>query len=705
MFSDDEVSVFFDELEEKIQVLNENLLLIEREGSNDEAIQEIFRAAHTIKGSSAVMGYEKMAALTHEMESVFDLIRSGKMKINGQLMNILFQALDTLQNLRDEMANNGAQVQVDDVVALLKGTYREVAAGDGQEEEPDVSNAPGETLEAPPPGQLDDVVEDVIRDAAVKGYQPLWITVYLDPGTQMKAVRAYMVLNLLEQYGEIIRTEPPADDLQEGRFEHWFRLLFLTAEDPDRIHGLLMTANEVSRVEVRPAGLKEEETAGPGNGPGAAGGPSPGRMEKPGPAGEETALAPNGKNAQPPKKGSQTVRIDVQKLDNLMNLVGELVIERTRLNRFTELFAGRFGRDSNDLIDIINEISSHLGQVTGDLQEQIMKARMLPVAQVFNRFPRMVRDLAQKMGKEVDFVVEGHETELDRNVIEIIGDPLIHLIRNALDHGLEAPEERAALGKPRKGLLKLKASYMENNIVITVEDDGRGIDTFKIRNLAVKKGLIDQQLAGRLSEQDSIKLIFAPGFSTSENVTDLSGRGVGMDIVRNQIESINGTVEVASAVGKGSLFTIKLPFTLAITRALMVELDGDQFAIPLLNVQMTLHVQRNEIKRIRQKEVVIVRGRVLPLVRLADVFERSAGSGAVTYTVVILGVGEKRVGLVVDRLLGEQEIVIKSLGSYLGKVPGLSGATILGDGRVALIVDVRQIVKELGLEEVTYAAN
>jgi len=687
MFSDEEISVFLDELEEKIQVLNENILVLEREGGSQEALQEIFRAAHTIKGSSAVMGYDKMASLTHEIENLFDQMRKGLLPVSGPLVDTLFMALDTLQILRDEIIGKDVSVDIEQVVTSLK-QFQGIGSPPSPGEAPESGRGPSKQ----PAGAIDDgigeVEEDVIREAELKGLQAYWVTVQLDAGCQMKSVRAFLVFETLQQMGEVIKSQPPAEDIQEGNFETGFRVILLTGEDPDRVRNLLMTVSEVAKTEVNriklAAGQEVREQAA---------------SDAPAEKTEQAARADH------EVKTVQTVRVDVQKLDTLMNLVGELVIDRTRLNRFAEIFEGRFGSGSGDMVETMNEISSHLGQVAGDLQEQIMKARMLPVAQVFNRFPRMVRDLAQKLNKEVDFIVEGHETELDRNVIEVIGDPLIHLIRNALDHGIEGPEERARLGKPRNGVLKLKASYMENHIIITIQDDGKGMDPVKLRAKAVEKGLINGEVAQRMSDQEALNLIFLPGFSTVAKVSDLSGRGVGMDIVRSHIEQINGITDVSSVPGVGTTFTIKLPLTLAIIRALMVELGNEQFAFPLTNVVETISVKAEEIKRVKHNEVILVRGRVLPLVRLSDIFERETCAEMDRLFVVVLGIGEKKVGVIVDKLLGELEIVIKSLGDYLGKVPCLSGATILGDGQVALIVDVRSLVKEIGVEEAVYAAS
>lgn len=694
MFSDDEVAVFLDELEEKIQCLNDNILILEKEGGSQEALQEIFRAAHTIKGSSAVMGYEKMSSLTHEMENLLDLMRKGLLPVSGPVVDTLFTALDTLQKLRDEITGKDVSIDISDVVTNLKKCQKESpdqpsqGVGSSEPEKPEVSSADSDA------GCLDTVDEEVIRDAELKGYQGYWVSVKLDPGCMMKSVRAFLIFEALQQVGEVIKSEPSAEDIQEGNFGSGFKVVLLTAEDADRVRNLLMTISEVVEADLKqivlsngyeaPKVLEEDADA------------SPAREKKV----EQAARVEHSEI-----KTIQTVRVDVQRLDSLMNLVGELVIDRTRLNRFAEIFEGRYGTDSGEMVDTLNEISGHLGQVTGDLQEQIMKARMLPVAQVFNRFPRMVRDLAQKMGKEINFIVEGHETELDRNVIEIIGDPLIHLIRNAVDHGIEKPEQRKKLKKPRAGTLKLKASYMENHIIITVQDDGRGIDANLLRLKAVEKGLIDREAAERMTDRDALNLIFMPGFSTAAEVSDLSGRGVGMDVVRTQIEQINGMVDVVSAVGAGTTFTIKLPLTLAIIRALMVEMYNEQFAFPLTNVVETISVPAEEVKKVKHSEVIVVRGRILPLVRLSEIFGRAERAGKSRLFVVVLGIGEKKFGVIVDKLLGELEIVIKSLGDYLGKVPCISGATILGDGQVALIIDVRSLVKDIGVEETVYAAS
>lgn len=700
MFSDVEMMVFMEELEEKIQLINDNVLLLEKDGESPSVIQEIFRAAHTIKGSSAVMGYEKMSRLTHEIENLFDRLRQGTMKVTTPMVDVLFEALDTLKVLKDEITGETGEVDETPVIGKIKSCLQGATPTDSS-----VPSGPSPGIKAPAIAvssetenifQYDEILESLIHEAEVRGYQAYRINVEVDPDTQMKNVRAFLVFESLQQIGDIIKSYPSAEEIQDGRFDKGFSLVLFSKEDQDEITNLVMSIAEISKVEVSVLDINGVDKTSSEHVDQTAQ-----EIQELNEIPKEAADA--GKAAPHMERTTiKTVRVDVQKLDSLMNLVGELVIDRTRLDRFAEIFEGKYGTD--DLAENIVEISNHLGQVTTDLQDEIMKARMLPVATVFNRLPRMVRDIAQKLGREIEFIVEGQETELDRNVIEIIGDPLIHLIRNAIDHGIEPPEERARLGKPRVGRVKLKASYLESHIVITLEDDGRGMEPAKLKGLAVNKGVITAEAAARMSDREALELIMAPGFSTARVVSDVSGRGVGMDIVRSQIEQINGTVELDTVPGQGTTFFIKLPLTLAIIRALMVSLGEQVYAFPLTNVQETLAIKREEIKLIRHNEVIVVRGRVLPLVRISDIFKIKEADEDRLY-VVILGSSDRRIGVVVHRLIGEQEIVIKTLGNYLGQITGLSGATILGDGRVALIVDARGLVKELGTEELAYAAN
>lgn len=718
MSSDFDISqylgIFLDEAEEQIQILDESLVLMENDPDNMDLLNKIFRAAHTLKGSSASMGFEKMAQLTHAMESVLDRLRHKELVVTTEIVNILLEALDTLKLLKEEIAGGeDQQVEVEDIIKRLKETAQgkitpekpkqEEKTAFPQEEKTAVpqeeqAGAPQEPEpEKLPPPELDDVEENLVSVAYSKGYNVWHILVKLASDCMMKGPRAYIVFNSLKDMGEVIKTIPATEEIEEEKFDDSFQLVFISKEGAYNIVNTIKSISEIENVLIQPVQLKaqpqakkkEQKEEQPEQKPALQDGL------------KELVAKTKAKSNGAAPKVNQTVRVDVQRLENLMNLVGELVIDRTRLLDVGQSLRNELG--SQELVETLEEVSAHIGRITSDLQEEIMKARMFPIEQVFNRFPRMVRDLAQKAGKEVDFIVEGRETELDRTVIEEIGDPLIHLLRNAIDHGIEPPEERVALGKPPQGTVRLRAFHQENQIVITVEDDGKGMDPEKLRQKAVEKGILSAEAAARLSDREAFNLIFMPGFSTAKTISDVSGRGVGMDIVRNHIEKINGVIEIETAVGKGTRFTIKLPLTLAINRSLLVYLDERVFAFPLSSVVEIIYVERQKLKRIGSQEAALVRGEVLPLVKLREVLGEEEKELPEKFPVVVCALSEKRVGFVVDALLGEQEIVIKSLGEYLGQIPGLAGATILGDGRVALILDVRGLIGQTGVENYAYA--
>lgn len=686
------LGIFLDEAEEQLQVLDETLILLEQHQHDGELLNKIFRAAHTLKGSSASMGFEKMASVTHNMESILDELRQGKLVLSSAIIDLLLSSLDVLRRLREEIARQGGEGDVDIQGVLDKlDRVRSSAA------------VPGSAPPAASPGiaSLNDIEENLVRAAEIKGYHVWQVKVMLEPDCLMKGPRAYIVFKNLEEVGEVIKAVPPVEDIEVEKFDLSFELLLVSKEDADRITNIIKSTSEIAAVEI--SALTLDEGADAFASLVAAAGPM-----APNVTAGETVRMPNAA-ASEEKKAGQTVRVDVHRLDNLLNLVGELVIDRTRLARVGGELRGRLGAE--ELVETMEEISVHIGRITGELQGEIMKARMFPIDQVFNRFPRMVRDLAHKAGKQVNFIIEGRETELDRTVIEEIGDPLIHLLRNAIDHGVELPEERLKQGKPPQGTVELKAYQQENQIVITVTDDGRGMDPEALRRKAVERGLIKAEQAGRMSDREAFNLIFLPGFSTSETVSDVSGRGVGMDIVRNHLEKINGVVEIQTAKGRGTKFTIKLPLTLAINRSLLVYAAGQVMAFPLVNVVEIISVDPASIQQVHQQDVVLVRGEVLPLVDLAAALGFSSMraskeslavkdglsaeenmSGTRSFSVVIVAISERRVGFIVDDLIGEQEVVIKSLGEYVGQVPGLAGATIMGDGKVALILDVRGLV-------------
>jgi two-component system chemotaxis sensor kinase CheA len=486
------------------------------------------------------------------------------------------------------------------------------------------------------------------------------------------------VFNNLKKWGAVISSEPELEGVIEESKLNEISYIVETNADSDALQHSLCQLMDIEDAEVVPfpndnvaddfvpltVANKDAEPENPI--------PNQGRKEE--------------------KKIGQTIRVDVEHLESMMNLVGELVIDQTRIAQVGNLLRDRYASD--ETIDDLERISNHFSRIIGELQESVMKTRMLPVERLFNRFPRMVRDLARTLNKEVDLLLEGKETELDRTVIEEISDPLIHLLRNAIDHGIEEAEVRKKRGKPLKGTIKIRASHQENQVVMTVEDDGAGIDAEKVKESAIRKQLITAKDAEMMSEQEWIQLIFLPGFSTAPSVSDISGRGVGMDIVRNHIEKLNGLIDVETRLGEGTKFTIKLPLTLAILRGLLIKFQETTYALPMNSVIEIVRISNNEIHSVKGQAVVKIREKILPLIGLQDLFRMPSGKRKTKNVfIVVVGLAEKRLGLVVDELIGSQEIVVKSIGSYIGQVEGVSGATILGDGSVALILDVTGIFK------------
>ncbi|WP_366923017.1 chemotaxis protein CheA [Metallumcola ferriviriculae] len=673
------LGVFLDEAEEQLQMMSEGLVKLEQSGSDQTLLNQVFRAAHTIKGASASMGFDKMAHLTHEMENLLDRVRSGEMDFNRELVDTLLECLDTLELLKSEISDgDDRQIEIDDLVAKLQRFDGEIAGANSTPSSDD-SNFTND---------YDEVERNLLNSARKSDFNTFNIKVELASDCQMKSVRAYLVFNNLEELGEVIKTIPSTEEIEDEKFDYSFELVFISQANAAQIRDMINSISEIENVTVQPIHLDNYDVSE---------NEAKGLKEKSGIENESKAQQTKAAAAAAAnRKVSQTVRVDVKRLESLMNLVGELVIDRTRLADVGISIKEHLG---GHLAENMEEISTHIGRITTDLQEEIMKARMLPIERVFNRFPRMVRDLAKKAGKEINFVVEGQETELDRTVIEEITDPLIHLLRNCVDHGIENHEKRIKTGKPAQGIVKLNAFHEENQIVITVSDDGGGIDPEKVRQKAIAIGIIDVDVAARMPDQEVINLIFYPGFSTASEVSDVSGRGVGMDIVRAHIERINGRISIDTSVGKGTTFNITLPLTLAINRSLLVQVCDSVLAFPLVNVVEIINVEQEKIYSMQKRQVTLVRGHVLPLFSLAKVLgweTKSKAKESSKLQVVVAGISEKKVGFVVDGLLGEQEIVIKSLGEYIGQVPGLAGTTIMGDGKVALILDIRGLVEQTG---------
>ncbi len=685
------MSVFLDEATEHIEKLEQSILSLEHSCTSD-LLQEIFRSAHTLKGSSRAMGFGSMGELTHAMEDIFDRLRRDELVVTHDIVDALFKAIDILKSLKEEIANGGVdQTDTTEIVKLLRGLIDPSASP--------TRIADSSTVCTEKPISLTQTEQIAISDAISTGAMIYDIKVELDKDCVMKSVRALMTLQRLETIGILIHISPSEQALEDEDFEFSFELLLATDKSIEDINAEITGISEISIVVVTPyramIGMPASvQTANVGTICEADSVPSPDIEHSP--IREKPQKMEDEESSKEEKKMThhvaQTVRVDVGRLDNLLNLVGELVIDQTRINQLVSQLHSPLDEEIKELLQ---EAAAHFGRITGDMQEQIMKARMLPIDNVFNRFPRMMRDLSQKLNKEIDFVIWGRETELDRSVIEVIGDPLIHILRNSVDHGIESMEQREAAGKPRCGTVRLGARHEENYIVIEIEDDGAGIDIAKVKSSAVRKGLITAEIAERMSDKDATNLIFHSGLSTAEQVSDISGRGVGMDIVRNNLIRFGAIIDVDSRPGKGTRFTIKLPLTLAIIRGLLVRVVSGVYVIPLASVIETNIIDCGSIHVINGQEVIMQRGMALPLLHLDNLYysERETSTVRQTSTyIVVVGSADRKVGLVVDSMLGEQEIVIKPLGKYIGDIRGVSGATILGDGRIALIVDVNGLI-------------
>ncbi|MCL6471356.1 MAG: chemotaxis protein CheA [Firmicutes bacterium] len=694
--SPEDIKLFIQEAEELIQQLDEDVLRLEKEGQNPELIQEIFRAAHTLKGSSGMLGHERMAELTHAMETLFDKLRKGELTVTTELIDLFLDCLDALKTLKDECITLKAS---DIDVKTLSGQILAFAGGKDAARQSEASSSQkvmsggvkAENVGNKPEANgvalaLDAEEIDKINRAEITGSQAFAIKVTVSQDCAMPSVRLYQVAEELQALGQIVKTEPAIEAIENGECGSDIELILVSAEDQSSIEGVIKAVSELSSYTVQLYKVSDE--------PGQVEvcGLEPGAQAVEDERIEDLGPEARGKSQQELNQmraaAMKTVRVDVERLDHLMNLVGELVIGKTRLLQIGSELADNY--HLGDISGSLNEVTAQIGQITNELQEEVMRARMLPIEQVFNKFPRLVRDLARSAGKQINFVVEGKETEIDRSVLEEIGDPLIHILRNAIDHGIETPEERKKAGKPAEGSIHLAARHEENHIVVEVSDDGRGIDPQKLKDKALAKGLITPDSAEKMSDRDAYELIFLSGFSTAEKVSEISGRGVGMDVVRTNIKKINGSVGIESEVGKGTKFIIKLPLTLVIVDALIVVLGKKLYAIPLSMVKEVLRLEPGDIKMVDKLETILLRGSVLPLLRLSELFgqggatERGNSSGL---HVVVVGYGETKVGLIVDHLVSKMEIMIKALGDYLGDIDGISGATILGDGKVALVVD------------------
>lgn len=678
------LEVFIEESKEHLQACNEQLLELEKNPEDITIVNEIFRSAHTLKGMSATMGYEDLAKLTHQMENVLDAIRNHKIKFNPEILDVVFLAVDDLEAMVQSIADGGdGKRDVSNVVEkllLIEKGESPVHA----EAKSEVAASVAEPLHAAK-SQYDEFEFTVLQQSKEQGFDTFEITVALREDCLLKAARVFMIFEILEKIGEVIKSNPTVDQLEEEQFDQEFTVTIVSKEMKEDIQKKLMKVSEVEKVDVNPISLEvlrqyeeEVENVQTTDDNESAANEMVKNVDTPNNQ-EEKKAASSTKHAS-----SKTIRVNIERLDILMNLFEELVIDRGRLEQIS--------RDLSN--QELHETVERMTRVTGDLQNIILNMRMVPVETVFNRFPRMVRQLARDLNKKINLEIIGAETELDRTVIDEIGDPLVHLIRNALDHGVETPEVRKANGKPEEGTVVLKAYHSGNHVFIEIEDDGAGISRDKVLAKALSKGIVTEQAAASMTDNQVYELILASGFSTAEKISDVSGRGVGLDVVKSTIESLGGTISIESRLGQGSVFSIQLPLTLSIISVMLTEIQNEKFAIPLSSIIETAIVNKEEILNAHNQRVIDFRGKVVPLLFLKDIFEVPlVKEDDEFYSVVIVRKGDKMAGLVVDSFIGQQEVVLKSLGNYLTNVFAISGATILGNGQVALIVDCNALIK------------
>lgn len=674
------LEMFIDESKEHLQACSEHLLELEKNPRDLAIVSEIFRSAHTLKGMSATMGYEDLADLTHKMENVLDAIRNAKIDVTAEILDVVFESVDHLEEMVNDVANGGdGKRDVSETVAKLN---RIEAGEDIQTTALPVATPTVETVASTL--NFDTFENTVIAQSAEQGFQAYEIYVTLREDCLLKAARVFMIFEILEKLGEVIKAVPSVDKLEEEQFDSEFQIGFISKEDATSLQQQLMKVSEVAAVRVQAIEANVEQTVVEESVVEAV------QSVQPVPTVETVEVAPVQKSekAAPAKAQaatSKTIRVNIERLDILMNLFEELVIDRGRLQSIAA--------DVNHME--LTETVERMSRTMGDLQTIVLTMRMVPVETVFNRFPKMVRQLSRDLNKKIRLDIIGAETELDRTVIDEIGDPLVHLIRNSVDHGIESPAERVAKGKPEEGVVQLRAFHSGNHVFIEIEDDGAGVNREKVLKKAISRGLVTPEVAATLSDKQVAEFIMAPGFSTADVISDVSGRGVGLDVVKTTIESLGGQISIDSTPGSGSIFSIQLPLTLSIISVMLVEIEQESYAIPLSSIIETSIIRTSDILNAHNQKVIDFRGKVVPLVFLEEIFEvpRAEPKTDDFHSVVIVRKNDKLAGLVVDSFIGQQEIVLKSLGNYLTNIFAISGATILGNGKVALIVDCNALIK------------
>ncbi len=644
--------VFLEEAEENIKNFNISLLVFEKNTGDLTPINELFRVAHTIKGMAATMGYDKLTEFTHNLEEILDNLRNGTLSTTSNIIDILFKSIDTIQefveNIRErniDFSNNAKEI-INSIKEVLKYSGKKEV-----KEEIRISyQVPEEKISIP---------ENIINEAYSRGLNVYGIKIHVSHSCTFKNVRAFMVVRNLSEKGEIITSIPSSKEIEEGNFEKIIQFGFISNAESSDIEKSIMKISEIEKVEV----YKIEKT----------------EIEK-----EKSVAEPEEEKTKEKKFSlAQSVRINVEKIDALMNLVGELVITKIRLDQITR----------EKKFQMLKEAVDEFDRIINQLQTEVTDVRMLPVSHIFEKYPRVIRDLAVEFGKQVDCEIIGSDIEIDRTVLEEINEPLLHLVRNAVAHGIETPQQREIAGKPKKGLIKIEAKRERNSVIIEVSDDGRGISLEKIKKKAIEKNIISEERAKYMTAEELINLITLPGFSTADKVDKISGRGVGVDVVKTKVESFGGLLKIESYEGEGAKFIMKLPLTLAIVQALLIKLGKSTFALPVIHTTEILEISRTELKKIQKKDVIILRGEVIQIVPLAELLRRKKSEEKEIMNLVIVESRDKRIAIEVDQVLGQQEVAIKSLGDFSKYAKGFSGVTILGDGSISLILDIQALLE------------
>ena len=699
------LEIFIDESSEHIQTLSDCIMTLEQEPENKDTINEIFRAAHSLKGMAGTMGFKRMQHLTHDMENVFQEVRSDKIKVDSSMIDLLFKCLDAIDSYVENIKSTSDE-GTDDNEVIIKELNDFIAKANGQpvskqaEAQETVTEAKAQASSDASPNVLDTIEltnneKNLIDEAISAGLKIYGMTVTVASDCLLKAARAFLVFRAVEELGQIVVYRPSSQDIEDEKFDLSFSFFVASGESFDKLEHAASNVSEIDKVfgkeitefhiegEAEQTAQASEETQKAAE-----------KKEEKAPAAKTETAKPKASNdsqkqAVSHKKAttSRTVRVDIEKLDMLMNQVSELIIAKNSL----VAMSSSDGENNNN--QSFHEQIEYLERITTNLHESVMKVRMVPIESVTQKYPRMIRDLSRTLNKKMNLVITGEDTELDRTVVDQIGDPLQHLLRNSADHGLESNEVRLERGKPEVGTIFLNAYQEGNNVVIKVGDDGNGINTEAVKAKAIERGIVTAEQAENLSQKDIINFLFMPSFSMAKQITDISGRGVGLDVVKSGIEQLGGDVSVSTELGKGTTFTVRLPLTLAIIQALMVEIRDEIYAIALGSISNIEDIPVKDIKYVQAKEVIHLRGSVIPIIRLDKMLDIEPKEQEPDHlTVVIVQKGDQQAGLVVDNLIGQQEIVIKSLGKYINGNKLISGATILGDGDVALILDVNTLM-------------